>query len=259
MSVLKSLCSAFLMYSRIPMPRVKWSEENRRYSLIFFPFVGVVIGGVLVLWSFGRDHLAINGLLFSAVSCVIPILISGGIHLDGFCDVIDAQSSCSEKEKKLEIMKDPHIGSFAAIALGVYFLLQFGLFSCISSLRSVYVVALGYPLSRVLSALAAIMFRSAKNNGTLHSFVSSADRKASIIILSFFLAIIAVGMILIDYIVGGFVLVLAALSFLYYRVFSYRNFGGITGDLAGFFLQICELSVLFGAAAAEIFRGMGLL
>ena len=41
MSMLKSLCSAFLMYSRIPVPKVEWNEENRRYALCFFPVIGV--------------------------------------------------------------------------------------------------------------------------------------------------------------------------------------------------------------------------
>ncbi|MCH5203212.1 MAG: adenosylcobinamide-GDP ribazoletransferase [Oscillospiraceae bacterium] len=252
--MLRSLCSAFLMYSRIPMPKVKWSEENRRFSLVFFPLVGVVIGGILVLWSMARDSLGINNLLFSAVSCVIPILISGGIHLDGFCDVIDAQSSYAPKEKKLEIMSDPHIGSFAAIALGAYFILQLGLFSCVGSLRTMAVVALGYSLSRTLSAICAITFKSAKNGGTLQSFVKPADKRVSIIVLFVFLAFIAAGMIFIDYITGTAALIFAAFSVLFFRLFSYKNFGGITGDLAGFFLQICEIAVLFGAAAAEIIR-----
>ena len=48
--MIKSLISAFLMYSRIPMPQIEWKEENRRYALGFFPLVGAVIGGMLILW-----------------------------------------------------------------------------------------------------------------------------------------------------------------------------------------------------------------
>lgn len=246
------------MYSRIPVPRVEWSEENRRFSLIFFPFIGAVTGGLLVLWKMAADYLGVNSLLFSAVACVIPIIVSGGIHLDGFCDVIDAQGSCAPKEKKLEIMSDPHIGSFAAIGLGVYFILQFGLFSCVNSFRAIYVVAIGYSLSRTLSALCAVTFKSAKDGGSLQSFVKPADKLTSIIALSVFLAAISAGMILIDFIAGAVALVLAAAILVFFRVFSYKKFGGITGDLAGFFLQICEIAVLFGTAAAEIFREMTL-
>ena len=252
MKILKSLCSAFLMYSRIPVPKVEWSDENRKFSLIFFPFIGIVTGGLLVLWFWLSKKLFVNSLLFSAVSCVIPILISGGIHLDGFCDVVHAQSSCAPREKKLEIMSDPHIGSFAAISLGAFFLMQLGLFSCVNSMRAAGVVALGYALSRTLSAFAAITFKSAKSEGSLQNFVKPADKRASIIALSIFLALIAAGMMLVDLFYGAGALIAAAVCFAFYRVFSYRNFGGITGDLAGFFLQICELAVLFGVAVVEI-------
>lgn len=242
------------MYSRIPMPKVEWSAENRKFALVFFPFIGAVIGCLLLLWSWLRDILEINTVLFSAIACVIPILVSGGIHLDGFCDVIDAQSSCAPREKKLVIMSDSHIGAFAAIGLCVYFILQFGLFSCVNTLKTSAIVALGYTLSRTLSALAAITFKSAKSEGSLQNFVKPADKTTSIIVLSIFLVLICAGMLFVDLIYGAAALAAAAAAFVFYRVFSYRNFGGITGDLAGFFLQICELAVLFGVAAADILR-----
>ena len=49
MHILRSFASAFLMYSRIPMPQVEWKEENRRYALCFFPLIGAVIGAVFIL------------------------------------------------------------------------------------------------------------------------------------------------------------------------------------------------------------------
>ncbi len=49
--------------------------------------------------------------------------------MDGFCDVIDAKSSYGNKEKRLEIMSDPHTGAFAVIYAAIYFLVQTGLFS----------------------------------------------------------------------------------------------------------------------------------
>ncbi|MDE5992030.1 MAG: adenosylcobinamide-GDP ribazoletransferase, partial [Oscillospiraceae bacterium] len=72
--MLKSLCSAFLMYSRIPVPQVEWKEENRRYSLCFFPLVGAVIAALIILWWKLCRFLS-AGSLFLAVGCtVIPVL-----------------------------------------------------------------------------------------------------------------------------------------------------------------------------------------
>ena len=95
----KSLISAFSMYSRIPMPQIEWKEENRRYALCFFPLIGAFIGGLILLWRYICIKIGIGSLLFGAVSAVIPIIVTGGIHLDGFCDVCDAKASCAPKER----------------------------------------------------------------------------------------------------------------------------------------------------------------
>ena len=83
-TMLRSLFSAFLMYSRIPAPHVEWREENRRYALGFFPLVGAVIGLLTFGWYLLSQLIGLSGLLFGAVSVLIPIAVTGGIHLDGY-------------------------------------------------------------------------------------------------------------------------------------------------------------------------------
>ncbi len=252
MIVLKSLACAFLMYSRVPMPQVEWKEENRRYSLALFPFVGVVTGALLVLWTYLCGLLNAGKWLYAAVCCIIPVLVTGGIHADGFCDVTDARSSYSPREKKLEIMSDPHVGSFAVIYTILYFLLQFGLFTEIDGIRAALVPAFGYVLSRGLSGLAAVTFRCAKKDGTLQSFVKPAHRRKSIIILTFEIILAAAGMVLSNPVCGIAAAAAAGLSLLIYRISSYKTFGGITGDTEGHFLQICELAELGAAVLAGL-------
>ncbi len=253
MKILKSLCSAFLMYSAIPMPRVKWCEENRRYALCFFPLIGVIIGALLMLWFTFYESGHFKEWLFAALACVFPLWISGDIHMDGYCDVLDAEGSHADRAKRLEIMSDPHIGSFAGIGLGVYIVLQFGLFTQVDSRQAAAVIALGYPLSRALSGLAAVTFKSAKSEGSLQNFVKPAHRTATIAALSVIVAVIAAAMLLVDPIFGIAALAAAGGTMLFYRIFSYKRYGGITGDLAGFFLQLCELAIL---AAVVIVTGI---
>ena len=120
--MLNSLFSAFLMYSRIPAPKTDWKEENRRYALGFFPVIGAVIGVSLILWRYICNIIVTGDIIFAAGAVCIPVIITGGIHIDGFCDVTDARSSYADKEKRLEILSDPHIGSFAVIHICLYFL-----------------------------------------------------------------------------------------------------------------------------------------
>lgn len=244
MFVINSFFSAFLMYSKIPMPRTEWKEENRRYALCFFPLIGAVCGGLIILWYYICSKLNIGNILFAAGCTAIPAAVTGGIHLDGFCDVCDAKSSWGGREKMLEIMSDSHIGAFAAIKLCLYLIIQTALFTEIFDKKLLMIFGAGMVLSRALSGLAAVTFKSAKNSGALQNFVKSAHKRITvaseifIIILNCGIMIISDSFVGIAAILGGFT------AFAYYRIFSYRRFGGITGDLAGWFLQICELAIL---------------
>ena len=103
--MIQSLIIAFAMYSKIPMPRVDWNKKNMRYALCFFPMVGVVIG--LALWGCVRlcEIGNMKGFFSSVLLTILPIILTGGIHMDGFLDTVDALSSNASKERKLEILK----------------------------------------------------------------------------------------------------------------------------------------------------------
>ena len=249
--MLKSLFSAFLMYSRIPMPKVEWKEENRRYALGFFPLVGAVIGGLLILWRFICSELEIGQFIFAAGAVFIPVLITGGIHLDGLCDVNDARASYADREKRLEILSDPHIGSFAAIKLCLYLIIQTALFSAVDSLRTSIVIACGYVISRGLSGLSAVTFRSAKSGGTLQSFVRPSHKKITVAMQLFFIILSSSAMIFLLPVQGSTAVLAALLTLAFHRYAAYRDFGGITGDLCGWFLQMCEVIMLASIIFSE--------
>ncbi|MCM1024236.1 MAG: adenosylcobinamide-GDP ribazoletransferase [Prevotella sp.] len=250
MIILKSLASAFLMYSRIPMPQIEWKEENRRYSLCFFPLVGAIIGIFFIFWKYICTVFKIGVLLSGTVSTLIPIIITGGIHLDGFCDVIDAKSSFGNKEKKLEIMNDPHVGSFASMRLCTYLILQTAL---LCEVKNIVIIACGFVLSRSFSGIAAVTFRSAKKDGSLREFTKTAHKKITVSIL-FTTVILCLAIMLFQNIfVGGIAFIGAIFCFIYYKFSAYKNFGGITGDLAGWFLQLCEITVLVFTVIGEKF------
>jgi len=242
--MLKSLISAFAMYSKIPMPETEWSEENHKYSLCFFPLIGLIIGIMEYLWWNVNSVVYQSGsILYSAVSVVIPVIVTGGIHLDGFCDVLDAKNSYADRERKLEIMKDSRVGAFAVIGLAVYFIIQFGLYSAEDE-NIILCSSLIFVISRALSGIGAVTLKCAKKSGTLQSFSEPADRKITLMVLVSVYVICIAFLIYSDWITGTGILFSSLLSFAYYRRFAYRNFGGITGDLAGYFLQVCEISML---------------
>ena len=90
MQIIKSMIIAFSMYSKIPMPQFEWKDEDMKYVLCFFPWVGVVIGGLVYLWKMICDRFEIGILCYTLVGIVLPLLITGGFHVDGFMDTMDA-------------------------------------------------------------------------------------------------------------------------------------------------------------------------
>ena len=126
MNLIYSCIIAFSMYSRIPMPRVQWKEERMEHVFCFFPLVGAAEGLALggFLWL-GRLF-ALSPVMTALWGTALPILITGGIHMDGFADTMDAIHSYGDRKKRLEIMKDPHTGAFALICTAVYVCLYAG-------------------------------------------------------------------------------------------------------------------------------------
>ena len=174
--------------------------------------------------------------------------------MDGYCDVNDALASCGTREKMLNIMSDPNIGSFAAVRAGLYLLIQLGLFAQIKTWPMMAVCALSFVQSRALSGLGTVLLKSAKESGALQSFRRPADRRAVIVSEPAVLLLTLILAALADPICGGCAFAAEAVCFVYYRKMSYKKFGGVTGDLAGYFLQICELGAVGAAVFADLVR-----
>lgn len=246
MKILKSLCMAFSMYSKIPMPRTDWKDENIKYAICCFPLVGLIIGASEVGIFLLCNAIGAGDIARAAVMTALPVLISGGIHVDGFIDTVDALSSYGDTKKKLEILKDPHSGAFAVIGSIMYFLLFFGFMSEIDSLNAVIVVAIGFVLSRSLSGLAICGFKSAKNSGLLHTFKNAAHKRVVRIVMWIYIILCICAMIITDLKIGCLVVTAAVLSLVWYRYIAYSKFGGTTGDIAGYFVCVCELLCVIG-------------
>ncbi len=65
----------------------------------------------------------------TAVLVLVPVFVTGGIHVDGLLDTSDALSSWQERSRRLEILKDSHAGAFAVITAAVYFIAWYGAYS----------------------------------------------------------------------------------------------------------------------------------
>lgn len=252
MNIIKACMIAISMYSKIPVPQFEWDEKSMRYALAFFPLPGIIIGLLqLFLFYFIYQNGIIGGGIYAALATVIPIAVTGGIHMDGYCDTIDALASCQPRERRLEILKDSHSGAFAVIWAGVYFVLCYGAWTQVHTYEAMQLIAVGYVVSRALSGLAALFFKNANKKGSLSAFTTPAVKGFVCTVLVVALAIAALLQIYISVYAGAFMLTGEAVMFLYYYIMSKKSFGGITGDLAGWFLQCMELLILYISVIGE--------
>ncbi len=242
----ESLMVALSTYSIIPMPNFVWTEKNMRYAICFFPVVGVFCG--LLIWLLGilAGFLKVSGFFVAVLSTAIPIVVTGGIHMDGFMDTVDALSSHQTKEKKLEILSDPHCGAFAVMYCVIYLLLNTAFVFEIYTQGNIFTLCPVYVLSRCISSICAVNLPNAREAGMLSRYTKDAKRKTVNIVMSV-VAVAYISVILtVDPIVGAVSIFAGALWTVIYCVTVKRSFGGVTGDTAGFFLQLFELFCVAG-------------
>ena len=240
----RSIAMAFSMFSVLPTPNVEWKDSNMKYMLCALPLVGVFAGGIMMLWYLVCDVLAIGKILYSAGMVLIPLFVSGGIHMDGFCDTVDALASHAPAEKKRAILKDSNAGAFAIIFALCYFILVFAL--CTESAfgaKTAFMLCLHQVFSRAVGALAGVMLPSSSQIGLLSSFKNAAAKKASVVLL-LWCGVCALCMSAVS-IWSGIVCTLSGLmGFLYIKAMSRKQFGGMSGDLAGYIITVMQAVLL---------------
>lgn len=262
MKILRTIATAFAQYSRIPMPRFEWKDEDLRFSLAAFPLVGAVIGALFYALFAAGAYLGVPDTALAMLLAAVPLIVTGGFHVDGFMDVADALSSYRTKEEKLAILKDPHIGAFAVIRLAVCGLIYIA--SLTISLVYVHAdelmaaIAAGFVLSRGLSALSVLTLKSAKNEGMLYYEATSASgaKKLNLAFSLIWIALASAAMLWYGRIAGAAAVLAAVLSFAWYKHLSYKQFGGITGDTAGYFVVICEAAIAAASALSIMLLAM---
>lgn len=235
--------TAFAMYSRIPMPKADWEAQSMQYSLCFFPWVGLVIGALEYGWFLLSESMGFGDLFRSAGMTLLPILVTGGIHMDGLLDTMDALSSWREKEQRLKILKDPHAGAFAVISGGCYLIVYLGASSMVKS-ASLPFFCLSFVVSRCMSVFALCCFQNANPDGSAAAFSGYAKKKTVMIVMGGTLFVVFAFLCQCNLFLSLIYAVTTALVFLFYYYKSRTYFGGITGDLAGYFVLLCELWLL---------------
>jgi adenosylcobinamide-GDP ribazoletransferase len=214
-----------------------------KYCICFLPLVGAVIGAAQYGGCILLSRLSFGPVFRGAVLSALPVLLTGGIHMDGFLDTCDAMHSYGSREKKLAILKDPHVGAFAVMGICAYLIAQVALFTELDARHLASLVCVPI-ISRCLSGYATVTFKKASSDGMLAA-EGSTDAGAAVraMLLAVF-GLVTAALVACDGLVGAATAAVAVAELVWVRRIAMREFGGMSGDLAGYYLEMAELLML---------------
>lgn len=247
---MKTYLNAFFMcqsmFCAIPAPQI-WDEKAKDKMLLFLPIVGLELGLCWAGLAWICRLLALPKLITALILSVWPWMGTGFLHLDGCMDVTDAVKSYRSLQRRREILKDSHVGSFAVIGIALLILGQFACFASIPDGADLRVLIFVPAVSRCCSALAVTGLPAMSTSQYAERQKPKSHLLVSAAMLCVFLA-------------GGFLLcgkwgtalfgVLGGYGFALRK--GYKSLEGMNGDIAGCALTIGEL----GAAVVLALGGM---
>lgn len=262
--ILSAVVMAFSTYTKIPMPALPDESAAHGYknALAAFPLCAVPIAALYAVVLESSYYYNLPRLVPAVLITVLPVLITGGIHHDGYMDVKDAVNSYGSLEKKIEIMKDPHVGAFAVMSLNVYILLMTAVSYMTAMvyyrtdiwqrINMVCCASFIFFLGRCASGLCVLLMPKLRSEGMASEMGSSETDKfidIRVRILSGLTIAGSLTMVLASYFLakgvmmylGLIVLLTMGIVVMLFVRFAMKEFSGINGDLAGYLLCRVEL------------------
>ena len=223
------------MFCAIPAPQI-WDEKAKDKMLLFLPVVGLELGLIWAALAWLCRFLALPQLVMALILSAYPWLATGFLHLDGFMDVTDAVKSYRSLERRREILKDSHVGSFAVIGIVLLILAQFICFASVPEGADLRVLIFVPAVSRCCSTLAVTGLKSMSTS----QYADQKKPKNHLMILFVMLAIfLAAAFLLCGKYAAALLGVLAGYGLALRR--GYKSLDGMNGDIAGYALTIGEL------------------
>jgi len=233
----KGFALAVSMLSIFPFFKVHdFYKGINGYAVMFYPLVGFLLGlilyGVFVVLTPYFPPLHVSIILFS-----LWVLLTGALHLDGFADTVDGLFV--DKKRALEVMKDPHNGGMGMTYSIVFLLLKA---SSVVAMHAVYLLPVILLLSRLNAVLEIYFYPYISKNG-MGSLAKEELTRSELFVAVCYSFVIAV-------LFGSYTLVFVSLLvMLVLKSFFIKRYGGFTGDIYGFSIEVTELVLLNVAIA----------
>ena len=227
--------------TRIPVKHtLNYSAEEMGRSVLWYPIVGFIIGGVLVSCLVCFLFLNLSSFVISALLMSVWILITGALHWDGLADCADAWLAGGDQEKTLIILKDTHCGSAAIIIVGIGLLIFCAALTQLVDQKIIMALLLAPVLGRSAGLLLLLTTPYVRESGLGEALARCLSKKWSVMIL---LVVLGVTVFLLRW---QSIVLLSGLTILFFllRKLMLIRIGGITGDKIGALIVLSEIAAI---------------
>jgi adenosylcobinamide-GDP ribazoletransferase len=234
---------ALSLLTTLPV-RARWEADTvAGHAMAAYPLVGVLIGALLAGLAYVLSLTALpvrSPILAPALILLAWVLLTGALHLDGWADCCDALFVPVSRERRLEILKDPRLGSFGGVGLALLLLVKLAAIQGATTDRSgLSALVLAPVLARWAVVIAAFVSPLARPDGMAAAFRQGLGRRE--VILATVTAAVAVAVAtwfagwhaaLLWAIAGGLVVAISRLAT--------SRLSGLTGDVYGALIELVE-------------------
>ena len=242
---MRGIITAFRTLTIIPLPGPDAADMAQ--ALPYFPLAGAALGGIVAVAAWAVSAKLGLTIIAGALGCALAALLTRGLHLDGRGDAADAIGGGHTRERRLEIMKDPHIGAFGVIAIATVLLLKAAAITELASMTAWRWIAVAFVISRTIQVeLVVALPYARREGGTAGPFVQNAKplHLAVATVLAAACCVAFAGLAALAVLAAALVAAVAWIAWMK------AAFGGVTGDLIGMASEISETLLLVILAAA---------
>lgn len=227
--------------TRLPFPEPKdYSTERVAQSVAYYPLIGLILGAILYGFAVLLEDLNLE--ISAFIILFAWVWLTGALHLDGYADTVDAWvGGLGNKERTLEIMKDPTSGSMAVVALIILLLGKWITIKFLFSHDQIALLLWLPVISRCQLAPYFIYAPYAKASGMGVAIAGLIQRPLGWGIISSLM--LGAGLHL-GVLTVALLIIASLIVFSCWRYLVIQRLGGVTGDTAGALVELTELTLL---------------
>ena len=236
------------MFTILPCKAGIWDEKACKYLIPFYPIAGFFIGLIWYGLHYILQILSIPIMMETLILMVLPSVLSGFLHLDGFMDTSDAIGSRRNLEEKRKILKDSHVGAFAVIAALLWIFASFcSVYTILSEGKSVQSFLFIPIASRAFTGICVLNGRPISEQSYLTLYQKEKTKWQTLLQVAYLFLCIGIPCLLFD-IRSVLTLVILLLAALLSARHAFLQLDGMSGDVSGYILTISELTALVAVA-----------